>query len=102
MINNKQKVTLEQTIEYHGKTLQQIVAMEELAELQQAISKNIRNHSVITENNLAEEMADVYIMLKQLEIIHNNYKEVRKQINYKILRLENMMLIEQFSKGEQQ
>jgi hypothetical protein len=53
----------------YGKVPQKIKAIEELAELINAIS--IGNPSMI-----AEEMADVSIMMSQLELIYNNSTEV--------------------------
>jgi len=53
----------------YGKVPQKIKAIEELAELINAIS--VGNPSMV-----AEEMADVSIMLAQLELIYNNEIEV--------------------------
>lgn len=67
----------------YGVEAQEGVAQEECAELIQAISKKHRGKP----RNIAEEIADVEIMLEQLKIINgceNEVKEIRKQ---KISRL---------------
>lgn len=53
-----------------GYALQKIVAIEEMSELAQAISKSIRDK----EHNVEEEIADVEIMLTQLKIMYNMEK----------------------------
>lgn len=50
-----------------GQVAQLIVAIEELAELQQAITKVIRTGEV--SDNLSEEIADVEIMIAQIKFI---------------------------------
>jgi NTP pyrophosphatase (non-canonical NTP hydrolase) len=50
-----------------GTVAQLIVAVEECAELQQAIIKAIR--SGVPSDNLAEELADVEIMIEQVKSI---------------------------------
>ena len=61
-----------QVIEKNGVVKQSIVAMEELSELIQAISKKLRYPTdTVIDYNLEEEIADVYIMLDQLMIIYD-------------------------------
>lgn len=63
-----------ETLKRYGIERQSLVAMEELAELQKAISKLVRNPEEKTKplefkglrNNLIEEMADVLICMDQL------------------------------------
>lgn len=69
-----------------GKLLQSVVAMEEMAELTKEISKVIRGSGDIA--NLTEEMADVYIMLRQLEIMHDISDGVQVAIMEKTARLK--------------
>lgn len=66
-----------------GETAQEGIAIEECAELIQAISHKHRGR----ENNIAEEIADVEIMLEQLKIINNCRDEVEKIHKRKIERL---------------
>lgn len=54
-----------ESVERFGTRLQSVVCMEECAELIQAVSKRLRGKSD-PDDNLAEEMADVYICLGML------------------------------------
>ena len=67
---NKQEVL--ETIIAGGYNIQSLIAMEECAELQKAISKLIRYGDEDKENysNLVEEMADVIICLEQLKMMY--------------------------------
>lgn len=64
-----------ETMDRYGIERQSLVAMEELSELQKAISKLVRNPEEKTKplefkglrNNLIEEMADVVICMDQLK-----------------------------------
>lgn len=68
----------------HWKT-KSTVCMEEMAELQQQISKQIRGYN--DRYGLLEEMADVYISLKLLEsIFHITPDEMKKAIDVKLAR----------------
>lgn len=61
-----------QSIEIYGKEAQSRQAMEECAELIQAINKCLRYPSKEEcKNNLIEEIADVEIMLYQLKVMFN-------------------------------
>ena len=79
--------TYEKAIETYGKEMQMIVAMEEMSELTKELSKCLRKK----EANVAEEMADVMIMLQQLLIIFNNEREVELIMQQKIDRLRNRL-----------
>lgn len=57
-----------------GKTAQLIMAMEEMSELIQALSKDIRGKG--SRDNISEEIADIEIMLAQLKIIYRNSNDV--------------------------
>lgn len=62
-----------------------IVAMEEMAELQQQLSKKIRGYEDRT--GILEEMADVYICLSTLECICNiSPEEMQQAIDVKLQR----------------
>lgn len=69
-----------------GKTPQLIMAMEEMSELIQGLSKDIRGKR--NEDNISEEIADVEIMLAQLKIIYQNDAEVKKWKTDKLFRLQ--------------
>lgn len=69
-----------------GRVMQSVVAMEEMAELQKEISKTIRGEGDI--ECLIEKMADVYIMLRQLELMHSLSSGVEYAIVEKTARLK--------------
>lgn len=64
---------IRKTVEKNPKLIQLVIAAEECSELVQAITKIIR-FGETDENltNLTEEMADVSIVLKELEYIFDN------------------------------
>lgn len=78
-----------ETMDRYGIKMQSLVAMEELAELQKAISKLVRNSEEKTKSlefkglrhNLIEEMADVIICMDQLKEYYNiNHAEIQSII----------------------
>ena len=76
-------------VEMFGADLQQMVAIEEIGELLQAISKRARGKD--NRDNLAEEIADVEIMLEQLKYIHNCRMEVELWRANKLDKLKSMV-----------
>ena len=71
-----------------GDKAQEEIAIEECAELIQAINHKHRGRS----NNIPEEIADVEIMLEQLKLI-NNCREIFEHIKkVKIERLKDRIL----------
>lgn len=77
---------IEKAIKKNGIELQLTVAIEELSELQQAICKYKRGEK----HNVEEEIADVKIMIEQLETIFNK-DTIRNWRNKKIERLEERL-----------
>lgn len=90
------KQIIEETMDRYGIERQSMVAMEELSELQKAISKLIRSNSEEITNklefrefrglrhNLIEEMADVLICMDQLiEFYHIQRPEIQELIQAK-------------------
>lgn len=77
----------------NGIKQQSMIAMEECAELIQAISKCLRSKEMIpteVREHLIEEMADVMICLEQLKVIfHINEEELKCWIEAKENRLKN-------------
>ena len=61
-------------VKKYGKLSQLIMCMEEMAELTKELSKSIRGAD--NSDAIAEEMADVEIMLEQLRLIYRNRSEV--------------------------
>ena len=71
-----------------GNTIQTFVAAEEMGELIQALSKDLRGQGDM--GNVVEEIVDVSIMLEQLKIIYDVDKEVLNRVTYrKLTKLQN-------------
>lgn len=85
------RVKLDKLIKKNGIKNQSMIAMEECAELTQAISKCIRSKELIPireRMNLIEEMADVMICIQQLQIMyHVTDEELHAMKQYKEKRL---------------
>lgn len=86
------KQIIEETLDRYRIERQSLVAMEELSELQKAISKLVRNPEEKTKplefkglkNNLIEEMADVLICMDQLiEFYHIQRPDIQELIQAK-------------------
>ena len=80
---------LKTAIKTFGEENQIIVAIEELSELQKALTKYLRGNS--DTKNITEEIADVSIMLGQLILIFRNQKSLVKKMTEKSLRLEHYL-----------
>ena len=78
-----EKEILIKAINTYGKIEQENMAIEECSELIQAIRHKHRDRK----NNIAEEIADVEIMLEQLKIINDCHEEVEEIHKKKINRL---------------
>lgn len=74
-----------QAVQKYGKEKQIVVAIEELAELSKELCKELRGMG--NQEHIAEEMADVKIMLEELDIIFGNTNKV---LGYKISKLERL------------
>ena len=74
---------LKAAIRHYGSGMQRFKAIEELSELIRALARCDNSA------NIAEEMADVRIMLDQLEIIFHNRDQVRKCELAKLKRLSD-------------
>ena len=72
--------------EQNGDTAQLVVAIEELSELTKEITKCLRNKGNI--DHLAEEVADVEIVVDQVKQIFNVQKKVELKRLFKLQRLE--------------
>lgn len=85
---------LEAAIRIYGKEAQTKMVLEEMSELQKEICKAWRGRDNI--GNIAEEIADVEIMLDQLKIMLGIEIEVDQYRNEKLLRLEQRLWREQY------
>lgn len=72
-----------------GPELQATVAIEEMAELTKELCKHARGSH--NKEAIAEEIADVYVMLNQMEILHNVEARVIWWYNAKLARLETRL-----------
>lgn len=69
-----------------GGDAQMVVAIEEMSELQKELCKNIRGRE--NREAIAEEIADVRIMLDQMEILHGCKRLAREYKAKKLSRLQ--------------
>lgn len=96
MITVSDSVICRKAVEKFGIDIQQIVAVEELGELIQAISKIARwecSQSTLSEyiDNLAEEIADVEIMLEQLKQCYGCHIQANDHKRRKLDKLKSMI-----------
>jgi NTP pyrophosphatase (non-canonical NTP hydrolase) len=75
-----------------GNTNQTIVAIEELSELAKELCKLIRYPHEADIQCLAEEMADVTIMLEQIRQMYDINDEVCSWMDYKVARLQERVM----------
>lgn len=78
-----------EAIKTFGALPQMVISIEECSELQKEITKIIRKKGDLT--NLAEEIADVEIMLEQLKLIFTIHDKVIEQKGEKIERLKRII-----------
>lgn len=81
---------LERTIRKHGKIIQTFVAIEEMSELTKELSKDMRGQK--NHDALLEEVADVYIVLEQIKMMHGiSVQELEQMLTKKMERLEERL-----------
>ena len=73
-----------------GKVYEMNVAIEEMGELIQALTKVIRGKPDF--DNVAEEIADVEIAMEELKYAFNNANQVKEWKHRKILRLSEKII----------
>lgn len=83
---------LRDAIKHYGPVPQIHKSIEELSELIRALSRTIDRMDTDDVDNVAEEMADVRIMLGQMEIIYGNRDRVREIEWLKLTRLKERMM----------
>ena len=77
-------------IRKNGKAMQTVVAIEEMSELQKELSKFIRGKG--NRDNLIEEVADVLVMITQIQLMyHIPDDEVERIMHLKLNRLKERM-----------
>lgn len=80
---------MNKAITTYGRDLQMLMAIEEMSELTKEICKYKRHGFYV--DNIAEEIADVTIMLEQLKMMFDVYPEVETNIDLKLQRLEKRL-----------
>lgn len=83
------KEILSAALETFGAEMQTLMVMEEMAELTKELCKHARGAD--NTDAIAEEMADVYIMLSQMELLHGVEDRVIWWYNAKLARLEERL-----------
>ena len=84
---------LEENIKEHGVVLETVIAMEECAELIQAISK-VKRYGFVGEyrDNLIEEIADVSIVIREIMMIFRiSDGDINEVIDSKIQRIKKRL-----------
>ena len=81
-VNPVRTKILKAAIRHYGSGMQRFKAIEELSELIRALAR------CDDRDNISEEMADVRIMLDQLELIFGNHLDVRRHEIRKLERLD--------------
>lgn len=95
--HNAVAVDLWQIIAHYGYANQKHKAIEEFAELTEALSRDLQGQG--DRANIAEEMADAYITLAQLELIYGNHDDVVQNIRVKLARTLERVERERTGKG---
>lgn len=86
--NTNQINVMIDALEYYGNNSQVDIAIEEMSELIKELLKNRRGEE--NRSMIADEIADVYIMLEQLKFIFGiNETELKVNAEFKIQRLKN-------------
>lgn len=83
---------LSKAIRKYGADMQQVIAIEEMAELTKELCKYKRGQDNF--DHIAEEIADVEIMMEQLKIMFNAHEEVDTYKAKKLKRLEERLNLE--------
>ena len=84
--NEREQIYLK-AIKQYGRVAQALVAVEELAELQKELLKNI-NRNKWNREQIIDEIADVRIMLEQLNFIYGiENDELEERVKEKVERL---------------
>lgn len=83
------KAVYESALSAWGVIMQSIVAIEELAELIKEVCKELRGQGNVY--NMAEEAADVSIMLEQLRMMYDLDDAVALHMDRKIQRLQERL-----------
>lgn len=86
---NARREIYRQAIDTWGAENQEKMVIEEMSELTKEICKHWRGRDNL--EAVADEIADVTIMLEQLQMIYNLYDAVCMHMDKKILRLQDRL-----------
>ena len=90
MTDIEKKIICEQLIDKYG-SKQVVVAIEELSELQKELCKSLRDKT--NQANIIEEMADVIIVINQMQMYFKiSDEELHQEISYKLNRTKERLL----------
>ena len=82
--HNEITADLWKILTYNGYDHQKIKAIEELSELAEELARDLNRQG--NREKITEEMADVYLMLTQLELIYGNHDGIVPAIREKVDR----------------
>lgn len=80
---------LQEALDTYGSAMQIVVMMEEMSELQKELCKHLRGKCSLA--NIAEEIADVEIMLEQMKMLFCCADDVRDERRRKVERLKDRL-----------
>ena len=80
---------LGRAVSFYGSEIQRVVAIEELSELQKELCKSLRGQT--DRQHIAEEIADVQIMLEQMMTLYELHYDVVAWRWKKVDRLRNRL-----------
>lgn len=80
---------LQRALDTYGSSMQIVVMMEEMSELQKELCKYLRGK--YSSANIAEEIADVEIMLEQMKMLFFCTDGVRNERRRKVVRLKDRL-----------
>ena len=88
MMNERQ--ILGRAVSFYGSEIQRVVAIEELSELQKELCKSLRSGA--DRPHIAEEIADVQIMLEQMMMLYECHEDVAIWRSKKVERLYERLI----------
>jgi hypothetical protein len=91
-VTRRNEQILQDAIKAYGSDVQTTITIEKMSELMNSLCKSKRKPGIVDKSDIAEGIADVYIMLRQLEMIYNNSEDVDSFIQQKLTRLQMRVL----------
>ncbi len=90
-MNDNLKAGLQNAIDTYGKDAQLWMVIEEMSELAKEICKHKRGRE--NKDQIADEVADVTIMLEQVKMMFGISDEVNRRIVAKVARLKRRLML---------